>query len=470
MKREKIDSLNERDFITSLIMSDKCCKVLVPHINLSYFEIEYSRIIIGWIVDYYRQFKKCPKDDIRSLYLTHCEEIQDESQKDLVATFLQNLSDSEININNEDYLLDRSKDYFDKISLKHYTEELEACINLNDIKKARKIQEKFEKVSEVETNEVSLFSKDSTDIIKEALNKTEEELMTLPECLNRVTGKLHRNDFMAILAPPKGGKSWFMQYMATEAVKQGLNVIFVSMEMTREEVVQRMWKMMYGAKSGIIPEGTYEGAKIIKDGEKYRSELIDIAVKANNGRSVPYLQKQSLAANQHKGDLRIIAYPAFGSSVAEITERVEELARENFVADVVVIDYADITKPIGGGPDVRNQLDAIWKHLRGFAMKFHCLVITASQTNRSALGSSVVEISSVSEDIRKAAHCTTFVSMEQTKVMREKHLMRIRNMLMRNGEIGKTCVFPQCYSIGQFMLGMPVNGDDFIFGDEEEEE
>ena len=468
MKREKIESLNERDFIISLIMSEKCCKILIPYINLNYFEIEYSRIIIGWIVDYYRQFKKCPKNDIQSLYLTHCEEIQDESLKDLVASFLQNLSDSEININNEDYLLDRSKDYLDKLSLKHYTEELEACLNLNDIKKARKIQEKFEKISEVETNEVSLFSKDSVDIIKEALNKTDEELMTLPESLNRVTGKLHRNDFMAILAPPKGGKSWFMQYLAMEAVKQGLNVIFVSMEMTREEVIQRLWKMMYGAKSGIIQEGTYEGARIIKDGEKYRSELIDINVKGNNGRTIQHLQRQSLAANQHKGDLRIIAYPAFGSSVVEITERVEELARENFVADVVVIDYADITKPIGGGPDVRNQLDAIWKHLRGFAMKFHCLVVTASQTNRSALGSSVVEISSVSEDIRKAAHCTTFVSMEQTKVMREKHLMRIRNMLMRNGEIGKTCVFPQCYPIGQFILGMPVNGDDFVFGDESE--
>lgn len=465
MEREKIDTLKEKDFVTSLIMSDKCCKVLIPYINLSYFQIEYSRIILDWVIGYYKQFRCCPKNDIRSLYLTHCDEIQDESLKDLVATFLHNLAESDLNINNEDYLLDRSKDFLDSLILKHYTEELNACIEMNDIKRAKNIQAKYKKVAEVETNEVSLFSKDSVKTIQEALSKVDEELMTLPDKLNKVTGKLHRNDFMAILSKPKGGKSFYMQYLAIEAVKQGLNVVFVSMEMPREEVVQRMWKMLYGSKSGIIPEGVYEGAKIIEVGDgKYTSDLINIKVKPNSGKSVTYLQKQSKAQNQYKGDIRIIAYPAFSASVEEITDRVEELATdEQFIADVVIIDYADITRPMGGGSEVRNQLDIIWKHLRFFAMKFHCLLITASQTNRSALNSSQVGVEAVAEDFRKAAHCTSFVSMEQTQVMSKKHIMRLRNILMRSGEMGYTCVFPQCYGLGQFMLGNPVDGDDFIF-------
>lgn len=466
MKREKVESLNERDFVTSLIVSTKCCKTLAPYVNLEFFESEYAAVVTSWVLEYYKKFKECPKDNIRSLYLTHQGELQDESLKDLVASFLQNLADSNININNEDYLLDRSKDFLDSRALKLYTEKLNACLEVGDMKKARKVQAEYKKISEVETNEVSLFSKSSTKIIQESLSKVDEELMYLPENLNKVTGKLHRNDFMAILAAPKKGKSWFLQYLATEAVKQSLNVVFVSMEMSREEVVQRMWKMMYGSKSGIVPEGIYECAKIVPSDEgegKFTSELFDISVKPGCGKSVQYLQKQSKALNKYKGDLRIIAYPAFGASVEEISQRVEELASENFVADVLVIDYADITKSIGGGSEPRNQLDLIWKHLRYFAMKFHCLVITASQTNRSAINSSIVDITSVSEDIRKAAHCTTFVSMEQTNGMRKNHLMRIRNMLMRNGEIGKSCVFPQCLGLGQFVLGEPVDAEQFIF-------
>ena len=470
MEREKINSLNEKDFVTSLIISDKCCKILIPYINLNYFEVEYSRIVVDWVIGYYKQFKCCPKNDIRSLYLTHCNEIQDDALRDLVATFLHNLAESDININNEDYLLDRSKDFLDSLILKHYTEELNACLELNDVKKAKNIQAKYKKVAEVETNEVSLFSKDSVKTIQEALLKVDEELMTLPDKLNRVTGKLHRNDFMAILAPPKTGKSFFMQYLAVEAVKQGLNVVFVSMEMTREEVVQRMWKMLYGSKSGIIPEGIYKSAKIIEvEDNKYTSELVDIKVKANSGKSVTYLQKQSRAQNQYKGDIRIIAYPMYQASCEEITDRIEEIAiNDNFVADVVIIDYADITKPMGGGSELRNQLDIIWKHLRGFAAKFHCLLVTASQTNRSAWKSSNVDGSSIGEDFRKIAQVTSFVSMEQSPKMKEECLMRIRNIAVRNDTVEETCVFPQCLSLGQFMIGNPVLGKDFIFNNGEE--
>ena len=460
-----MESLNERDFVTSLIMSTKCCKTLAPYVNLEYFETEYARVVTDWTLEYYKKFKECPKDNITSLYLTHQGELQDEGLKDLVASFLQNLADSDLNINNEDYLLDRSKDFLDSRALKLYTERLNACLEVGDMKKARKIQSEYKKISEVETNEVSLFSKSAVKTIQESLSKVDEELMVLPENLNKVVGKLRRNDFVSILAAPKKGKSWFLQYLAAEAAKQSLNVVFVSMEMSREEVVQRMWKMMYGSKSGIIPEGVYECARIVpaEEKDKFTSELFDIKVKPGCGKSVQYLQKQSKAVNKYKGDIRIIAYPSFGASVEDISQRVEELASENFVADVLIIDYADITKPIGGGPEIRNQLDLIWKHLRYFAMKFHCLVITASQTNRSALNSSQVGADTISENFKKLAHITSMVSMEQTQKMREAHLMRIRNIAVRNDNVEECCVFPQCLGLGQFVLGNPVLGKDFIF-------
>ena len=454
-------------------MSDKVCKTLIPYINLEYFDIEYSRVVASWVIDYYKKFSRSPKDDITSLYITHHDEIQDEALKDLIASFLQNLADSDLNINNEDYLLDRSKDFLDKKALEKYTEELNACLAINDVEKARKIQSKYRKISPTETNEVSLFDKKCVKKIQEALTKVDEELMTLPENMNKVTGKLHRNDFLAILAGAKAGKSWAMQYMAIQAVLQGLNVVFVSMEMSEEEVVQRMWKMLYGSKSGIIPEGIYEGAKIIKDPndpEKYTSQLFDIKVRSFAAKSVRHLQKQSLAQNQHKGDLRIIAYPSFDASAIDITDRIEELAvKENFIADVVVVDYADITKPIGGGSELRNQLDAIWKHFRWFSMKFHCLTITASQTNRSGIGAAEVDASAISEDIRKMAHCTSMVSLEKTKKMKQEHLIRMRNIAVRNDNTEETCVFPQCLDIGQFVLFNPVLGKDFNFpGDDDE--
>ena len=104
-------------------------------------------------------------------------------------------------------------------------------------------------------------------------------------------------------------------------------------------------------------------------------------------------------------------------------------------------------------------------------MKFHCAVFTASQTNRSGYNSSVVDVSSIGEDFRKVQHCTSMVSMEQTQKMKKNHIMRIRNIAMRNGASSDTCVFPQCLELGQFIFGKPIKGGELnILDDEQEEE
>lgn len=461
MERQIVNQLDERDFVSSLIMSDKCCQVLVPYIKLNYFENDYTRIIVQWVIEYYHKFKSSPKNDILSLYRVHCDEIQDDSLRDLILAYLQKLADNDVPVNNEDFLLDKSRDFLDYRSLKMYTQDLDACLSTKSMDKARKIQSEYKKVSVAETNEVSLLSTDDVSIIQKSLDTVDEELVKLPEGLSGVFGKLHRNDFVSILAGMKKGKSWLMQLLALIAMKQQLNVVFVSMEMTREEVVQRMWKSLFGSKSGLIPDGIYETSRFVQcpdDPEKYNIELFDINVNNSklNKKSVQDLQKELRAQNQYSGNLRIIAYPAFSVSVDDIFDRVEELAQDGFVADAVVIDYADITKPVGGGTELRNQLDATWKSCRARAMKNHWLVITASQTNRAGLGSSVVSAETIAEDIRKLAHVTSMVSMEQTPKMYKNHIMRLRNIAMRNGQSTGPCVFPQCLGLGQFMLGKAI--------------
>ena len=373
LNRQVISNLDERDFVTSLIMSDKCCQVLLPYVKLIYFDVDYARTVISWVIEYYKKFKQAPKENITSLYRTHCDEIQDEALKELVLNYIQELGKNENTINNEDYLLDRSKDFLDYKALKIYTEELNACLETRSMDKARKVQSDYKKVNTVELNEVSLLSLSDKTIIENALTQEEEILFTLPEALNRVFGNIHRNDFIAILAPPKRGKSFALQYLAIQALKQRLNVIFVSMEMTREEVVQRMWKALWGTESGLIKDGMYETSRFVEDTSeegKYRSELVDVNVK-NKAKSVQSLQKRLRANNAYTGDIRIIAYPRFSASVRQITDRIDELINDGFIPDVVVIDYADITTPIGGGSELRNQIDEIWKYLGGYATKLH---------------------------------------------------------------------------------------------------
>ena len=64
MKREKLNTLNEKDLIVGLITSDKFCREIAPVIKPRQLQIDYVRIIANWIVDFYKNFKKAPKKDI----------------------------------------------------------------------------------------------------------------------------------------------------------------------------------------------------------------------------------------------------------------------------------------------------------------------------------------------------------------------------------------------------------------------
>ena len=236
--------------------------------------------------------------------------------------------------------------------------------------------------------------------------------------------------------------------------------------MNRDEEIQRLWKRLFGIKSGLVKPGVYEASRFVElpdEKGKYKIELYDVKVKENSGESVEKLQKKLRAMTQYSSNLRIIAYPAGTASVIDICNRVEELAiKENFVTDVLIIDYANITKPISGDKELRNQINAINQYLRGFAQKFHCTVITGAQTNRGGLNSSVVGAESLGEDYRQITHVTSMLSMEQTPMMKRNHIMRLRNNVLRKGGGTDCCVFPQCLDVGQFIFDEPIAAEDLI--------
>ena len=79
------------------------------------------------------------------------------------------------------------------------------------------------------------------------------------------------------------------------------------------------------------------------------------------------------------GDIRIISVPAYSLSVEKLDIMLEKLVQEeNYVPDLIAVDYADIMAPSEKG-EYRNQLDGIWKRLRGLAQKWKAVVFTASQ-------------------------------------------------------------------------------------------
>ena len=460
MEHTELVKMSERDFVISCIVSDKVCQTLFQYVDLNFFELSYSKIVMKWIIDYYNNFRTAPRSNMLSLYRLHCEEIQDEALQETVLLFLQKLPDFDENLN-EDYLVSRCRDFLDYRKISILAENLQACVDVGDMNSARNFIVNHQQTDIIHSNSLRLFDKEQEKAIAEKLNHTDEELFDLPPKIGEVIGKIHREDFIALLAGPKAGKTWFLCWIAKQAMIRGQKVLFVSLEMNEGEVLKRMWSLMFGVKSPTIDvDKTFRLSKWEENGDKVSPMEYEYKVKRNRNISVKEAQSQMKLMN-HGGDIWIETYPSFSSSVNDIENRIREVTAKGYVPDVVIIDYADIMKPSGGGTELRNQLDSIWKSLRAFAQEMKVAVFTASQTNRAGL-SGVVKAENIAEDMRKLAHVTSFVALDRPPHYRKVGIAGLKNLMSRNESSDKEALFCTGYPLGQFMLGKAYWADEVI--------
>lgn len=457
MDKLELDKMNERDFVVACIMSDKVISTLAPYIQTKYFETKYTRLVIGWVKQYYNEFKSAPKSDVMSMYRLHCSEI-DEGLQDTVLIFLQKLSKSADSFSsNEDFLLDRARDFLEFRKLSCHVEDLKACIDVRDIKKARSIQNQYREVEIVRPNESVLFSKENAEHIEDSLTKQNDELIYLPPSLAKVYGALRREDFVAVMAKQKGGKTFAMIDLACRCAMQGLKVLGFSLEMPLEQMEKRVWNNIFGMRSIGIEDGKVEEtAKLVKHGDEYYVEPYKVVVKHKETDSVEK-QIEQWEKMSHGGNIRLVAYPMNTCTVRMVEEDIDRCIDDDYVPDVVFVDYADIMACPSSGEEYQ-QLDKIWKELRAVAQKYHVLMITATQTNRSGLHGNG-DVDSIAGSARKLGHVTSLVRIEQTPKMRKMHIARLINGVVRDGTADGNCTFCQALGIGKFIFGEPIDSD-----------
>lgn len=461
MKREKLNTLSERDIIYQLIVSDKFCREIIPVLNPKLLEIVYVRTIAIWIKDYFQKFKEAPKKNMIKLYRAHVEELKDEDLQNNVLTFIEKLDRDyeKIKVSNEDFAIQNAIKYLRVRSLKNFSEDIDAYINSGEIERAESCVTKFRKVEIASGEGVSIL--DDFDIVTEAFTEEQDKLFSMPGDFGKLMGDIHREDFIAFLAPMKAGKTFSLIDVGIEGLKNNLKVAMWSLEMSRTNMIKRVWKALSGQ---CTEDMEIEIPYFEEDGEKWRIEKKTINKKASTVLEVKKKQK-SLKRLFRGGAFRIYAEPAYSLTVEGLENQLDDLAYEGFYPDIIIIDYADIMAP-SDKTEYRQQIDGIWKRLRALAQKRKAVVFTASQTNRGAI-SREVEAEDTAEDIRKLAHVTSMVSISKTKYCKQNSLAIYSQLAVREGQPEtRKVIATQCLALGRPVIESHWK-DDVIFEDDE---
>jgi len=201
------------------------------------------------------------------------------------------------------------------------------------------------------------------------------------DVINDITdGGLGPGELGVVVAPAGIGKSWTLQALGSEVVRQGKTVVHYSLELNENYVGLRYDSIFSGVTTANI---------------KYHKEEVE---------------KQ---LSKLPGKLLIKYFPTKAASVNTIGAHLKQIELSGVDIDMVIVDYADILMPTGNFKEKRHAIGTIYEDLRGLAGELEIPIWTASQANRSALEEDVIGADKVAEDYSKVMTADFVISMSR---------------------------------------------------------
>lgn len=441
MKVHTYQADDERSILTGMIVSDRILLRIVAHLKgeKKPFRSKWSNIVARWCLEFAGRYAMAPKKSIVPLFRQWAEATQDEEAVQLVEGFLTSLSQSHASASelNEDHLLDMASRFFNEVKLERLVANVEADLLRKDVEAAREHVATHVPVSLGSSDMVDVLT--DTNAVKEALTEEEHDvLIHYPGPLGEFFGShLCRDALVAYLAPEKRGKSfWLIDAAWRAATAEKRRTLFYSVgDMTQRQMMRRL---LTRACRRPLRAGEVSRPVRIKrraaDGEvavQMESKLFDKPLSLSKAQQVMRGVWEDTAHRDSLLKMRCTANST--TRVADIEADLDGLAQAGWVADVVVIDYADILAPEGTAyaQDFRHQTNETWKALRRLSQKHHCLVLTATQSDAASYSADTLRRSHFSEDKRKLAHVTGMAGINQTEGEKERGLYRLNWIVLR---------------------------------------
>jgi archaellum biogenesis ATPase FlaH len=218
-------------------------------------------------------------------------------------------------------------------------------------------------------------------------------------------GGFNRGELNIFAGGSGSGKSLFMQNIAVNWVLQGLNGVYVTLELSEELTSMRIDSMLANVST----------RDIFKE-----IDTVDMKVRM--------IRKKS-------GDLQIKYMPA-QSTVNDIRAYLKELQiKTGRKVDFIMIDYLDLLMPVSAKvspSDLFVKDKYVAEEVRNLAKELQMLLVTASQLNRAAVEEVEFDHSHISGGISKINTADNLFGIFTSRAMREHGRYQIQCMKTRS--------------------------------------
>lgn len=455
MKIEKVTGNEERRILIGMIVDPLVCGKLAAKWEPELFRSKWANIVGEWCTKFFNQYREAPRGHIQGMFESWATKHKDKDTISLVERFLSGLSEEYESLakeSNTEYILDVAAKHFTKNKATRLAELVQGDLDGGELESALKRISQFGAVEVSGGSGVDVMQDENA--VLAAFAEKKEPLIIYPGAVGEFfKDAFERDSFIALLAPEKRGKTWWLIDVAWRAMLQRRRVAFFSVgDMSQNQMMRRL---MIRASRNPLKGGKYKVPTAIEFAED------QLLVSHEEKDAQPLDPKTAFAAckkvmsSKVKSDrsfFRLSTHPNSSISVKGIESILRTWEREGWVADVVVIDYADILMMPDGGDEARNQINATWKHLRSLSQVFHCCVVTATQADAAGGYEELLGRRNFSEDKRKFAHVTGMLGLNQTDDEKRDGVYRLNWIVLREGEFSERLC---CYTAGSLAIGNP---------------
>jgi archaellum biogenesis ATPase FlaH len=225
-------------------------------------------------------------------------------------------------------------------------------------------------------------------------------------CMDRkLFGGMNRGELNIFAGGSGAGKSLFLANLGVNWALQGLNVVYLTLELSEALVSMRIDSMITGVPT----------REIFRD-------LDDVEMK------VKMIGKKA-------GQLQIKYMPS-GKTVNDIRAYVKEYEIKcGKPIDVLLIDYMDLLMPIGKKISAENLFvkdKYVSEEIRNLAMEKQVLCVTAAQLNRGAVEEVEFDHSHISGGLSKIQTADNVFGIFTSRAMRERGRYQLQLMKTRS--------------------------------------
>jgi replicative DNA helicase len=409
----------ETVILKNLVLNEDYSRKVVPFLQEDYFQDKAERTVFNIVSKFLLKYNNIPTKDAVLISLGDDKTLGDSEFKKCVAISDEMYKEGEKS--DTEWLVEHTEKFCKEKAIYN---GIMASIGIIEGKDKEQTQNAIPEIMSKALS-VSFDTRVGHDFFEdvderyEYYHRVEERVPFDLEMLNLITGGGVRKKTLNVVMAASGvGKSAFLCHHAAACLTQNLNVLYITLEMSEEEIAKRIDANLLDTDIHVLekmPLAMYEN-------------------KVNN------LKKTC------RGKLIIKEYPTAAANVTHFRNLMEELKiKKKFKPDIIIVDYLNICScarfKMGNGMNSYTYVKGIAEELRGLAKQFNVPLWSATQVNREGAKSSDMEMTDTSESFGLPQTTDFFIALIETEELAQNGQLMVKQLKNRGNDTTKNRKF-----------------------------